>query len=376
MRLVWGIVVSILEDAEDIQRLEVALDDGSRGTAVAYPRMSGRCGVSDRILLNTTAVDMSLGTGGAHFVVANGRAADGVALDAPSGGHIMKVRYTPAQIDVLAVEEQDSPHHEVMRSADSLAGMPVACCGLHSHVPLVAAAIKHAAPDARVAYVMTDGAALPIALSDVVRASRAVGLLDATITCGHAFGGEFEAVNLHSGLLAARHVARADIAVVAIGPGVVGTATPFGHGGIAQGEALNAVTALGGLPVAVLRASGADQRVRHRGVSHHTLTALTRVALGRVIVPLPGLPEEIGESVEAALDEAGVWDKHTRVATRTGRAASPGLRGVEVRTMGRGVDDDPLFFACAFAAGEACVMVLHGEITEVDISSDRGGTRT
>lgn len=376
MRLVWGIALSILEDAEDIQRVEVALDDGGHGTAISYPCMSGRCSVSDRLLLNTTAVDMSLGTGGAHFVVANGRTSEGVAFDAPSGGHIMKVRYTPSQVDVLAVEESDSPHHEVMQSADTLAGMPVACCGLHSHVPLVAAAIKSVAPDARVAYVMTDGAALPIALSDIVRASRAADLLDATITCGHAFGGEFEAVNLHSALLAARHVANADIAIVAIGPGVVGTATPFGHGGIAQGEALNAVTALGGLPVAVLRASEADQRVRHQGVSHHTLTALTRIALGSAFVPVPVLPADLGKIVETALEDAGVWDRHTRVSARTRQSASPAMRGVEVRTMGRGAEDDPLFFACAFAAGEACVMALRGELEAVDVRTDRGGTRT
>lgn len=373
MRLVWGIVVSLLEDAEDIQRLEVALDDSSLGTAIAYPRLGGRCAVSDRVLLNTTAVDMALGTGGAHFVVANARVTEGVAFDSPSGGHIMKIRYTPAQVDVLAVEEQDSPHHDVMKAVDSLAGMPVACCGLHSHVPLVAAAIKQSAPEARVAYVMPDGAALPIALSDIVRASREAGLVDTTITCGHAFGGELEAVNLHSGLLAARHVARADIAIVAIGPGVVGTATPFGHGGIAQGEALNAVLALGGLSVAVLRASGADPRARHRGVSHHTLTALTRVALGRVIVPLPVLPADIADAIEETLEESGIWDKHTRVVTRAGRDVQPAMRGVEVRSMGRSASDDPLFFACAFAAGEACVMALHGEISGVDGTSGREG---
>ncbi len=187
----------------------------------------------------------------------------------------MKVRYTPLQVDVLSVEEQGSPHHAVMKEARTLSGMPVACCGLHSHVPLVAAAVKEADPNLKVAYCMTDFASLPLALSDMVRAARGAGLIDETISCGQAFGGGLEAVNLHSGLLAARHVVRADVAIVAIGPGVVGTATPFGHGGIAQGEAINAVASLGGMPVAVLRISFADERPRHQGVSHHTLTALS-----------------------------------------------------------------------------------------------------
>jgi len=362
VRLVWGIVVSVTEDTTDMQRLEVALDDGSRGTAVSYRRLGGGCAVSDRVLLNTTAVDLALGTGGLHFVVANARKLDGVVLDDPAGGHIIKMRYSPLQVDVCAVEEQGSPHHTSMQEAHTLAGMPVACCGLHSQVALVAAAIKHRAPDARVAYVMTDGGALPLALSELVRASRAAGLIDATITCGHAFGGDYESVNLHSGLLAARHVVRADVAIVAIGPGVVGTATPFGHGGIAQGEAVNAVVSLAGVPVVVVRASSVDPRPRHRGVSHHTLTALSRVALGGALVALPSLPDEFAEQVEDAFDQAGIWERHTRVLTETGRSGLPSTRGVEVRTMGRGIAEDPLFFTCAFAAGEASVMVLNGEI--------------
>jgi len=263
----------------------------------------------------------------------------------------MKLRYTPLQVDVGSVEEQDSPHPEVMRQATDLAGMPVACCGLHSQVPLVAAAVKDARPDLRVAYVMTDEAALTLALSSVVREATAVGLLDATITCGQAFGGRHEAVNLYSGLLAARHVAGADVAVVAIGPGVVGTATPFGHGGVAQGAAINAVSSLVGRPVAVLRLSFADERPRHRGVSHHTIAALTRVALAPAVVAVPVLPELQAKTVGSVLEGEGVWERHSRF---DGEGRAPDMRGMSVTTMGRSADDDPAFFSAAWAAGEAC----------------------
>jgi hypothetical protein len=262
----------------------------------------------------------------------------------------MKLRYTPLQVDVVSVESPESPAHEAMRSAEDLLGTPVVCCGLHSQVPLVAAAIKERAPTSRVVYCMTDGASLGLPLSEIVRSSADAGLVDATVSCGQAFGGDYEAVNLHSGLLAARYVAGADVVIAAIGPGVVGTATPFGHGGVAQGEAINAVAALNGTPVAVLRLSFADRRSRHRVVSHHSVCALTRVALAPALVAVPTLPAAQAEQVEAALAEQGVWRMHSR-ALAVAPAPAPDLRGVEVLTMGRGQADDPAFFAAAFAAG-------------------------
>lgn len=349
MKLVWGVVDAVSPSGGTLE-LSVTLDDGREGRAICYPQLTGECRVGDRVLLNTTAVDLDLGTGGAHFVVA--RAGEGVALDAASGGHVMKLRYTPLQLDVPAVESQESPHHDTMRQAVSLEGMPVVCCSLHSQVPLVAAAMKRVAPNARVVYCMSDEGALPLALSGVAAASLAAGLLDATVTCGQAFGGSIEAVNVYSGLLAARHVAGADLAIVALGPGVVGTGTPFGHGGVAQGVAINATAALGGTPVACLRVSFADARDRHRGVSHHTLTALTSVALARAKVAVPSLERDFLDAIERDLQAAGVWDLHERALSDEGSLEPPSLRGVEVTTMGRGIDDDPAFFSAAFAAGD------------------------
>jgi hypothetical protein len=350
VKLVWGTVSGVAEPIGGTQLLDVALDDGSVGTAVNYPDLAGSCAMRDRVLLNTTAVELALGTGGRHFVVARQGDGRGIHLDAPSGGHVMKLRYTPLQRDVLAVESPESEHHAVMADAVDLAGMPVVCCGLHSQVPLVAAAVKQVSPALKVAYCMTDGAALLLQLSEIVRASVAGGLIDETVSCGQALGGGLEAVNLHSGLLAARHVAEADVAIVAIGPGVVGTATPMGHGGIAQGEALNAVAVLGGVPVAVLRMSFADQRDRHRVVSHHTIAALTRIALVRSTVAVPRLADELQSQFEAVLAETGIRSRHECVLS-SAESQQPDLRGVRVTTMGRGPSEDPAFFAAAYAAG-------------------------
>ncbi|TLM74401.1 MAG: DUF3866 family protein, partial [Actinobacteria bacterium] len=324
--------------------------------ALCYPALTGACVAGDRVLLNTAAVALGLGTGGVHFVVA--RAPEVGALIAPSGGHVMKLRYTPLQVDVVCVEEDEGAAGAAMAAATSLGGMPVVCCGLHSQVPHVCAGVRAVRPDARIAYVMTNEASLPLALSDLMRACVGAGLVDETVTCGQAFGGGLEAVNLHSGLLAARAVAQADVAVVAIGPGVTGTATPFGHGGVAQGEAVNAAAALGGRPVAALRLSFVDARERHQGVSHHTISALGTVALGRAVVAVPALADsEQVRAVDAALADAGVWGRHERVDVRVDLGELD-LRGVEVRTMGRGVDDDPAFFAAAAAAGKCAGELL------------------
>jgi hypothetical protein len=360
MRAVWGTVVEVAEERAGLQRLVVALDDGSAGVAVCYTALSGAVAAGERVVLNTTAVDLALGTGGMHFVVAragsDARSPSGTVVDHPSGGHIMKLRYTPMQRDVLCDEAQESEHHELLTSVTDVGGMPVVCCGLHSQIPLVAAALKHEVPSARLAYVMTDGAALPFALSDLIPACVDAGLVDTSVTCGQAFGGEHEAVTLHSGLLIARHVAACDAAIVAIGPGVVGTGTPFGHGGVAQGEALNAVVSVGGSPVAVLRMSFADARSRHQGVSHHSLTALGRVALAPSRVAVPSLPQEQAALLEGALADARVWERHVRADVEA--PSLPDMRGVRVRTMGRGPDDDPAFFLAAAAGGTVAGRML------------------
>lgn len=348
MRCVWGTVVETGPEVSGIVRLSVLLEHTDVPVpAAAYPALTGPIASGDRVLCNTTAIDRGLGTGGEHFVVA--RAGEGEAFDSPAAGHIMKLRYTPLQHDVTAVEETASGFHDTMAAATSLEGMPVVCCGLHSQVPLVAAGLREAMPGARVAYVMTDQAALPMAVSRLVPEMLSAGLIDETITAGQAFGARFEAVTLHSALLAARHVVEADCAIVAIGPGIVGTATPFGHGGVAQGEAINAAAALGGRPVAVLRLSFVDSRPRHVPVSHQTLTALTGVALAPAVVPVPALSSDQAAAVDETLARAGVWRLHTR---RDLPATSlPDLRGLVLTSMGRGPGDDPAFFLAAAAAG-------------------------
>ena len=257
--------------------------------ALAYTAMVGEPAVGERVLLNASALLKGLGTGGLAFVVA--RPDDLPADPPPRPGHIVKARYTPMQQMLLAVDEQDSPHHAELADAEDLAGMPVVVADLHSALPAVLAGIRHVRPEARVAYVMTDGGALPAAFSRAVAGLADAGWLAATLTVGQAFGGDHEAVTTHTGLLAARHVVGADVAVVAQGPGNVGTGTRWGYSGVACADALHAADVLGGRSVASLRVSGADRRERHRGISHHSRTAYGRALLTPADVPVTTLPD-------------------------------------------------------------------------------------
>jgi len=218
----------------------------------------------NRVLLNVSALQRGLGTGGLALVVA---IPDRLPADPdPTPGHIMKARYTPLQTIVLGVDEQESPHHDVLAEASGIAELPVIMADLHSAVPAILAGLRQANSAVRAVYVMTDGGALPLAFSRTVAGLREAGWLAGTITVGQAFGGDLEAVNVHTGLLAAAHVLDADVAIVAQGPGNLGTDSRWGYSGVATGEAINATAALGGRAVASLRVSEADGAERHRGV--------------------------------------------------------------------------------------------------------------
>jgi hypothetical protein len=354
IRLRHGSVIEILDGRPGLTEVSVDVEGEPEGgdrraVAIVYPELVGPVHPGDRVLLNTTAVSLGLGTGGRHFVIAVEGQRD---LDSHPPGRTMKLRYTPHQANVLSAEEEGSPHREAMSSASDLDGAPVVWTPLHSMVgPVVAGA--RAAGASRVAYVMTGGAALPAALSELTAQLRVAGLLDGVVTAGQAFGGDLETVNVFTGLLAARHVVGADVVVVGDGPGNLGTDNEWGASAIESAMSLNAAGILQGRPVAPLRISFADLRDRHRGVSHHSLTALGRVALVPVQVAVPVIDDEGQRSaVWDAVRSGGLEERH-QVVEATGQPALDLLarRGIEPESMGRGVSDDPVFFLAAGAAG-------------------------
>jgi uncharacterized protein DUF3866 len=349
-----AVVARVRREWQGAVELEVTTGDGTR-RALAYPALTGRPQAGDRILLNDTAVELGLGTGGYALVIA---VPDRLPGDTPRRGHVMKARYTPMQACVLSADEQGSPHHEVLREADSLGGMPVVVADLHSALPAILAGLRTGRPEPpAAAYVMLDGGALPAWFSRTAAGLREAGWLAGTVSTGQAFGGDLDTVTVHTGLLAARHVLGAEVAVVAQGPGNLGTGTRWGFSGVACGEAVNAAAVLGGRPVASLRISEADARERHYGVSHHSLTAYGRVALARADVVLPELGGDLGALVAAQAQELA-RRHHLVTVPADGLDEALAACPVPLATMGRGLDEDRAYFLAAAAAGRHAAALL------------------
>jgi hypothetical protein len=304
-----GTVSAIVERHDELVRLEV---DGT--PCVAYPRLTGAVEVGDEVVVNVQARELELGSGG--FDVLHVNLTRGLGLEPEAGSHVMALPYTSLQHAVR--------HGEEDAIADSLDGMPVVCCSLHSQVVPACAALS----GVEVAYVQVAGGALPVSLSDAVRRLRERRLLAFTVAAGPCVDGDVQAVNVYSALACAA-AAGADAIVCAIGPGIVGTGTALGHGGLAATQSVDAAFALGGRPILAPRVSRGDARPRHRGLSHHT-QAVLRVCLATPLVP-------------GQLEPEGWRDA---------------CAGLPLSHMGRGPDEDPEFFAAAFSAGRLARSLL------------------
>src|SRR5436190_3434907 len=303
-----GRVTAVVSRAEGLASIEV---DGA--PCIAYPRLTGPVALGDDVLVNVQARELELGSGGFDVLYAN--LTRGVDLSAPEGAHVMKLPYTPLQAAAAHAEEGSALTEE-------LTGLPVVCCSLHSQVAPACAGLGEGL---RVAYVQLPGGALPLPLSDTVRLLREKGVLATTVSAGACFGGEEECVGVASALAWAAGEGY-DAVLCAIGPGIVGTGSRFGHGGLAAADAANAASALGGSPIIAARVSGADERARHRGVSHHT-EAVLGLCAGRVTVAWP-----------AGL-EAPEWvEPREEVVVEGWEAACAGL---PLSHMGRGPGEEP-----------------------------------
>jgi len=309
----------------------------------AFTATVGTPDVGDSIILNTTGLALGLGTGGMAFAVAvltpGGDVRSG---DAHSpNDHIVKARYTSDQTAVIPLET----HPEYAEAP--LPGTPVVVCMLHSQLPAVCAAIRIHDPALRIACIATDGGALHAGFSQTLRKLTDSGWLCGCITAGQAMGGDYEAVTVASALCGAVSVLKADIVVICQLPGNAGTGTTFGHSGLEQGMWLDIAQRLGGRSIVTLRASNSDPRPRHQGTSHHSRTVLG-VTSGHghlVAVPRGDVWQLAGRDQE--------WTERQLVAP----VEIPDIReiclsaGVNLRSMGRSYEDDPLIFQCAAAAG-------------------------
>jgi hypothetical protein len=315
--------------------IELAGEPSGPRAAIADVALLGRAEVGDELIVNVAALDLGLGSGGfdiVHVNLTRGLRGGGAGARA----NVMKLNYTSLQHTVEPVEEAQL-RLPVRR--------PVAVLALHGQLAAVAWAFSVSAPGRRLGYVQTEGGALPAGHSRTAAELRRRGLLACHLSAGAAFGGEGEAITttgaLHHGL---RRLGW-DAAVCGPGPGIVGSSSALGHGGMYALDSAHAALALGCPTVLIARMSSGDERARHRGISHHTATVL-ELLLAPVTVALPaGVDGERGDSEPAAAHAQHDW---RRVPVElTGFAES----GLPAETMGRGMQEDPLFFGAALAGG-------------------------
>ena len=304
-----GLVTAFVEAHERLVRIEV---DGI--PCVAYPSLTGDVEVGDEVLVNEQARRLELGSGGFDILYAN--LTRGLGLAPADGAHVMALPYTPGQVALRRAEENGE-------LPAALVGLPVVLCTLHSQVAPACAALA----GLRVSYVQVAGGALPVSLSDTVRMLKERSLLGTAVAVAPCLDGDVDCVTAAAGLTWASR--EHDAIVCALGPGIVGTGTSFGHGALALADAANTTIALGGRPVLAVRTSEADPRERHRSVSHHAQSVLD-LCLGEVLV--------------AADEDGDGWEEAC--------AALPLLH------MGRGPAEDPAFFRAAYAAGAAARRLL------------------
>ena len=325
----------------------------------------GRAQAGERVLLNASALLRGLGTGGLAFVVAR---ADVLPADPePGPGHIVKARYTPLQQMLLPWTSRTVPTTRCSRGPTTSTGCPSSSPTCTVRCPRSSPACACGAPGRPVAYVMTDGGALPSAFSRAVAGLREAGWLAACITVGQAFGGDHEAVTVHTGLLAARHVVGADVVVVAQGPGNVGTGTRWGYSGVAAAEALHAADVLGGRGIASLRVSGADRartaprhqppqphrlrsgaarrrpRSGHLGARTRSSDTLVREQAGRPrgvgacrLTPVEVAPAGLAEALDASPVGLSTWggdDEDPRAVPARGRAGAHAAPSAQLTPM-------------------------------------------
>lgn len=328
------------DPAEGPQQSFTVEVDGARRRAFGDVPLHGETAVGDDVVVNTQAVDLALGSGGADVLHVN--LTRGLGRAGVPGAHVMKLNYTSLQHAVLPVEGEEL--HVPL-------GRPAAVFGLHGQLAPIAWAFAQAAPGARLGYVQTAGGALPGGHSRVVARMRAEGLLAGHLTAAPAFGGEGEAITTAGALQHGLHDLGWDAAVVGPGPGILGSGSALGHGGLIALDSAHTALALGCRVVLCARMSSGDPRPRHQGLSHHTATVL-RLLLAPVEVALPQGPARTPapDGTFPAARVTGLGHTATELATDLDGYRATGLPS---RTMGRSLDEDPPFFEAAIACGAA-----------------------
>ncbi|HEY2216158.1 MAG TPA: DUF3866 family protein [Solirubrobacteraceae bacterium] len=346
--------------------IELAEQPGRSREAIVDVSLFGRAEVGDELIVNVQALDLGLGSGG--FDVVHVNLTRGLSATGADGANVMKLNYTSLQHAVTPVEAADADEDGVGLGLPL--ERPVGVLALHGQLAPVAWAFAAAGEGRHLGYVQTEGGALPGGHSRTVVELRERGLLAGHLTAGAAFGGEGEAITTAGALHHGFSVLGWDAAVCGPGPGIIGSGSALGHGGMAALDSAHAALALGAQALLVARMSSGDSRERHRGISHHTLIVLD-LLLEPVAVALPaGMRSPVGAELRAGLgavfgdggpSRPGLAldvERPARITRHDWRRATVDLpayagAGLPSKTMGRAISEDPLFFGAALAGGAA-----------------------
>jgi hypothetical protein len=337
-----GLVSSVEQADARLARFTVRLEGGEERRVIAYPTLTGPVEAGDDVVVNVEAQDLDLGSGGFDVLYAN--LTRGLSGAVTPGAQVMKLNYTPIQHSVRPLEEG-------LEQLPETVGLPVAVLALHGQLPCAAFALSERAPGRRVGYVQTAGGALPGRLSDTVEELARRGLIADHVTVAPCFGGVHEAISLEGALTSGAERLGWDAALIGPGPGILGSASALGHGGLAALHSAHSALSLGLTVTLAPRLSSADERERHRGLSHHTRSVLA-LLLRPVEVALPGgISAETRSELERAV-ALGAGHRFAEVGVDD--LIEPYLRsGLPAETMGRSFDRDEDFFRSALAVGVA-----------------------
>lgn len=345
----WTVTESILFEDETIQIIQTA---DTSYPAILYKRFFPAVSIGTNLIINQTATSLELGTGGydlVKHVMASKR------QRANCNNHIMKLRYTPLQHVGNNVEEMAELSF-LFETHLSLQNKKIILAELHSMVPLIYDIATEIDASTSCCFIFDDSASLTIEISSHIRRLQMLDNFH-SITVGQCIGGEYDAVSLASALQFAHGYLHADLIIISVGPGVVGTGTKFGHTAMDIANWANTVGSLSGCPVWIPRLSFVDQRDRHYGLSHHTITPLLNFTYCPCVLIFPPLQSEQKELIASQLTRPGKSEHHMIYSSKLSNeeAVRRVLAGGKVKTMGRGYDDDPVFFEAVSEAVSFCL---------------------
>ncbi|MFC5714109.1 DUF3866 family protein [Thalassorhabdus alkalitolerans] len=348
----FATVLSILEENNGCQR--IATDHGS-GKALVFLSFLPKVHVGDKVKINTTASALKLGTGGWDIVTS---LVSGSPFSLTGKGHIMKARYLPSQHSVLSVDDPEHPDHWIFQQPFTLKGKKILLAELHSMIPVLVGALIALSPKSKIGVVLSDEASLPLNMSSHLSVMKDWEGVK-TITVGQAFGGKEEATTIPNALQWLSVKYNADYMIISMGPGTTGTNTPWGFSGLSLANWSNLVGALEGIPVWTARISFQDERKRHRGISHHTLTPLQDFTLAYSFLALPYLAKEKHQVLYQQSSLLMKKNKHIKVLWQAVDELELKWKEwkkdypLSLTTMGRPIEDDPPFYLSCLSAALA-----------------------